>query len=355
MTLPASWTNAIRQPEFHFADRARARQGVLTKPPGSLGRLEELAIALSAQLATETPSVDRVHISVFAGDHGVCSEGISAFPQSVTAQMIANFARGGAAISVLAQQLGASLEVVNLGTIGDVPEDLPGVVDERLAPETGNLATEPAMNTDQVTAALNAGDRAAARAAQAGAQLFIGGDMGIGNTTSAAALACALLNRPPEQLVGPGTGLNEQGIRHKAKVITRALARHDDNHTPLAMLASLGGFEIAALTGAFLGAAARGIPVLVDGYIVSVAALIGVLQQPALRQWLHFSHRSAEPGHRLVVDALNAEPLLDLGMRLGEGTGAAVAVPLLRAACALHKQMASFADAGVSGKTGEAV
>jgi len=351
MTLPACWTSAIAQPDSHFAELARIRQGVLTKPPGSLGRLEDLAITLSAQQRTETPAVDRIHISVCAGDHGVCSEGISAFPQAVTAQMIANFARGGAAISVLAHQLGASLEVLDLGTVGDVPQGLSGIVDERIAPATGNLAQEPAMSEAQVAAALAAGDRAAERAADSGSQLFIGGDMGIGNTTSAAALACAMLNRCPAQFAGPGTGLDESGVCHKARVIEQALARHGSDRSPLDLLASFGGFEIAALTGALLGAAARGIPILVDGYIVSVAALVGVRQQPALRHWLHFSHRSAEPGHRLVLDALKADPLLDLGMRLGEGSGAATAVPLLRAACALHNAMASFADAGVSDRS----
>lgn len=353
MTLPANWNSALPQPNTHFADLARTRQGLLTKPPGSLGRLEEVAITLSAQQKTDTPAVDRVHISVFAGDHGVCIEGVSAFPQEVTAQMVANFANGGAAISVLARQLGASLEVVNLGTVGEVASGLSGVVDEHIAPVTGNLARESAMSEAQAARALAVGDRAAERAAKSRAQLFIGGEMGIGNTTSAAALACALLNKRPEQLAGPGTGLDKDGVSHKAKVIEMALSRHGSEQDPLSLLASLGGYEIAALTGAILGAAARGIPVLVDGYIVSVAALIGLRQQPSLRDWLHFSHRSAEPGHRLILDALQADPLLDLEMRLGEGSGAAVAVPLLRSACCLHNGMASFADAGVSEKSEE--
>lgn len=348
MTLPACWTSPLPLPDENCCQHARERQAVLTKPPGSLGRLEQVAIALSGQQATERPAADKVHIAVFTGDHGVCEEGVSAFPQAVTAQMIANFAGGGAAISVMARHLGASLEVVNLGTVGEVPPDLPGVIDEHIAPGTRNLAREPAMTLDQVTAALAAGDRAAQRACDAGAQVFIGGDMGIGNTTSAAALACALLGQEAQQLVGPGTGLDASGVSHKAQVVARALARHDGEHDSLATLASLGGLEIAALTGAILGAAARRIPVLVDGFIVSVAALVGIRQQPALRQWLHFGHRSAEPGHRLVLEALEAEPLLDLDMRLGEGSGAAVAVSLLRSACALHNGMASFADAGVS-------
>lgn len=349
MTLPASWTSAPPTPDETFGQRARERQGVLTKPPGSLGRLEDTAIALAAQQATNTPSVEQVHIAVFAGDHGVCAEGISAFPQEVTGQMIANFAHGGAAISVMARHLDATLEVVNLGTVTPAP-DLHGVNNLQIAQGTANLAVEDAMTEHQVSAALRAGDDVAERAASAGAHLFIGGDMGIGNTTSAAAQACALLDATPAELAGPGTGLDANGVNHKAEVIARALARHGDNRDPLAVLASLGGLEIAALTGAILGCAARRIPVLVDGFIVSVAALVAVRQQSGCREWLHFAHRSGEPGHGLVLAALEAQPLLDLGMRLGEGSGAAVALPLLRSACALHNDMASFADAGVSNK-----
>ncbi|MBO6850043.1 MAG: nicotinate-nucleotide--dimethylbenzimidazole phosphoribosyltransferase [Marinobacter sp.] len=348
-SLPPSWTQPLPTPNAQSARLATERQQVLTKPPGALGQLEQLAVQLAGLQGQERPTVDPVRITVFAGDHGVCAEGVSAFPQDVTTQMIANFAAGGAAISVLAKQLDASLEVVNLGTVGEVPE-LPGVRNEQIAPATANLAVTHAMTDDQVCAALASGDAAAERAARAECRLFIGGDMGIGNTTSAAALACALLRATPDHLVGPGTGLDKTGVSRKAQVVARALARHGDSTDPLTVLASLGGFEIAALTGALLGCAARGIPVLVDGYIVSVAALVGVHQQPGLRDWLLFAHRSAEPGHARILDALDARPLLDLGMRLGEGSGAAVAVPLLRSACALHNTMASFADAGVSNK-----
>jgi len=351
MPLPTSCTQPPPRPDARLADKARERQQVLTKPPGSLGRLEQLAIELAALQGSESPSVDRVHISVFAGDHGVCDEGISAFPQAVTAQMIANFASGGAAISVMARELGAQLEVVNLGTVGEVPA-LPGVWHQVIAQTSQNLAKTDALTHEQLQKALNAGDQAAQRAADNRARLFIGGDMGIGNTTSAAALACALLDRRPEELVGPGTGLDAKGVSHKARVVQTALERHGEDREPLSVLASLGGFEIAGLTGAILGCAARRIPVLVDGFIVSVAALVATRQQPGVRDWLLFSHRSAEPGHQSVLAALNAAPLLDLHMRLGEGSGAAVAVPLLRTACALHNQMATFADAGVSDKPG---
>lgn len=348
MTLPESWTCAPAGPDANLIEQATQRQNLLTKPPGSLGRLEQTAIALSGQQRRERPAVDRVHISIFAADHGVCAEGISAFPQEVTAQMIANFAHGGAAISVLARQLDARLEVIDLGTVGEVAANLPGVVSARIAAGTNNLAAGPAMNTEQLNAALEAGDESAARAATAGTDLFIAGDMGIGNTTTAAAMACALLPALPDELAGAGTGLDQAGIRHKADVINRALHRHGDGKDPLEVLASLGGFEIAAMCGAYLGAAWRGIPVLVDGFIASVAALVAVRQQPELRPWLHFGHHSAEKGHQRILQALEATPLLDLGMRLGEASGAAVAVPLLRQACALHNQMASFADAGIS-------
>ncbi|MEX0603925.1 MAG: nicotinate-nucleotide--dimethylbenzimidazole phosphoribosyltransferase [Marinobacter sp.] len=333
--------------------RAREHQGVLTKPPGSLGRLEELAVLLCGQQDTDTPKVDQVQISIFAADHGVCTEGISAFPQQVTGQMVANFAHGGAAISVLARHLGASLEVINLGTVEPLP-DLPGVLTNRIGPGTANLALQSAMTEAEVRQALEAGHQVSQRAADTGAQLFIGGDMGIGNTTSAAAVACVLLGEAPSVIVGPGTGLDVTGVRHKTAVVAQALRRHGDDVTPLSVLTSLGGFEIAALTGAMLGCAHRRIPILVDGFIVSVAALVGVLQQPGLADWLHFSHRSGEPGHSRILAALMARPLLDLNMRLGEASGAAIALPLLRQACALHNEMASFDDAGVdSGSSDE--
>ncbi|MEQ9508601.1 MAG: nicotinate-nucleotide--dimethylbenzimidazole phosphoribosyltransferase [Alloalcanivorax xenomutans] len=332
-----------------FLRQGRQRQASLTKPAGSLGRLEQLAITLSAQQQRPRPAVDRVRIVVFAADHGVCAEGVSAFPQEVTGQMIANFVNGGAAISVLARHLGAELEVVNLGTAHPLPAR-DGVVMAEIAPGTANLATAAAMSEEQLQAALSAGRDAVQRAA--GAELFIGGEMGIGNTTAAAAVACALLDLAPEVLAGPGTGLDADGLRHKVAVLHRALQRHRDTvaeaDQPLPVLASLGGFEVAALAGAFLAAAQTRIPVLVDGFIASVAALAATRLQPGLADWLHLAHQSAEPGHARVLAALDADPLLRLNMRLGEGSGAAAAVPLLRQACALHNQMASFQDAGIS-------
>ncbi|MCC7278375.1 MAG: nicotinate-nucleotide--dimethylbenzimidazole phosphoribosyltransferase [Chromatiaceae bacterium] len=329
---------------------AQDRQATLTKPPGSLGRLEETAIRLAALQGTPRPALDRVRITIFAGDHGVATEGVSAFPQAVTAEMIKNFARGGAAICVAARALGAELEIINLGTVYD-PGPLAGVKDQPLGPGTANLMTEPAMTDHQVALALGAGRHAAERARLECCQLFIGGEMGIANTTAAAALACALLGAPPRDLAGPGTGLDQEGVAHKAAVIQRALDHHAAHlASPLEALRRLGGFEIAALAGAYLACAHMGLPVLVDGFITTVSALVATRLQPQVADWLFFAHTSAEPGHAAVLAALAAHPLLDLGLRLGEGSGAAIALPLLRLACALHNEMATFAEAQVSSR-----
>lgn len=330
--------------------QAEVRQASLTKPPGALGRLETLAVRLASLQGTPRPQVDRIHIAVFAGDHGVAAEGVSAFPQAVTAQMVRNFAQGGAAISVLARELAARLEVVNLGTVAG-PGPLKGVLDLHLGAGTANFTREPAMSEAQLARALEAGRESAQRARASGAQLFIGGEMGIANTTSAAALACALLKAPPAALAGPGTGLDAAGVSRKVEVIRRGLARHAAQlSNPAEALRRLGGFEIAALTGALIACAQMGLPVLVDGFISSAAALTAARLCQGVASWLVFAHASSEPGHTHILTALDAQPLLDLGMRLGEGSGAAVAVPLLRLACALHTGMATFAEARLSGK-----
>jgi nicotinate-nucleotide--dimethylbenzimidazole phosphoribosyltransferase len=326
---------------------ARDHQAQLTKPPGSLGALETQAIRLAGLQRSARPSVQQVWISVFAGDHGVAAEGVSAFPQVVTGEMVRNFAHGGAAISVLARALGAQLEVVNLGTVND-PGELPGVRRAIIAPQTHNFCEQAAMTPAQLDAALRTGADSVAQAHAAGAQLFIGGEMGIANTTSAAALACALLGESPAVLAGAGTGLDAKGIGHKVKVIARALARYPDDADALVWLERVGGFEIAALTGAYIAAAQRGMAVLVDGFITTAAALAAVRINPTCRAWMFFGHRSHEQGHARVLAALDADPLLDLGLRLGEASGAATAVPLLRLACELHAGMATFAQAGVS-------
>ena len=342
------WLNPCKPIDAQVVEQALARQQQLTKPAGSLGQLEAVAVQLAGLQGQVKPALDQLWIAIFAGDHGVVAEGVSAFPQEVTGQMLHNFVSGGAAISVLARQLGASLEVVNLGTV--TPSlNLPGVRHLNVGPGTANFVQGPAMTQAQGELALQAGRDSVRRAIAAGAQLFIGGEMGIGNTTAASALACALLDCPVVHLAGPGTGLNAAGVSHKAQVIERALALHGAQHgDALQTLFNLGGFEIAALVGAYLACAQEGVAVLVDGFICSVAALVAVRLNPACREWLLFGHRGAEPGHRHVLETLNAEPLLDLGLRLGEGSGAALAVPLLRLACDLHGQMATFAEAAVA-------
>lgn len=334
-------------PDEAFEAAARARQAQLTKPPGSLGTLEWIAVQLSALQRREQPSVENVWISVFAADHGVAAEGVSAFPQVVTGEMVRNFASGGAAISVLARSLGATLEVVNLGTVND-PGEIPGVRRAIIAVQTANFCEQAAMTEIQLQAALAAGAASIAVARAAGAQLFIGGEMGIANTTAATALACALLLRSPRELAGAGTGLDPRGIAHKVAVIERALTRHANVSDARELLRCVGGFEIAALVAAYIAAAQVGLPVLVDGFITTAAALAAVRINPGVRPWLLFAHRSHEQGHARLLGALDAQPLLDLGLRLGEASGAAVAVPLLRLACELHNRMATFAQAGVS-------
>ncbi|RLU04585.1 nicotinate-nucleotide--dimethylbenzimidazole phosphoribosyltransferase [Pseudomonas prosekii] len=342
------WQNPCKPIDAAAVERAAARQQQLTKPAGSLGRLESVAVQLAGLQGQVKPRLEQLWIALFAGDHGVVAEGVSAYPQEVTGQMLHNFVSGGAAISVLARQLGAALEVVDLGTV--TPSlNLPGVRHLHISAGTANFAHGPAMTVAQGELALQAGRDSVLRARETGAQLFIGGEMGIGNTTAASALACALLDCPVAHLTGPGTGLDAAGVSHKAQVIERAIALHAAQRgDALQTLFNLGGFEVAALVGAYLACAQEGIAVLVDGFICSVAALVAVRVNPQCRDWLLFGHRGAEPGHRHVLESLNAEPLLDLGLRLGEGSGAALAVPLLRLACDLHGQMATFAEAAVA-------
>tara|TARA_R110000850_G_scaffold70053_12_gene155403 strand:- start:27789 stop:28862 length:1074 start_codon:yes stop_codon:yes gene_type:complete len=349
MNAEIAWlSSAIPMPDIDSEQAAARRQTQLTKPAGSLGALEALAIRLAGMQSRECPNMERVHISIFAADHGVARENVSAFPQAVTAQMIDNFASGGAAICVLARQFGAHLDIIDLGTVGQVSAKN-GVRRERIAASTANFIEAPAMDLQQLGAALDAGRHAAQRATDDGAELLILGEMGIANTTSATALACALLQRSPLELTGPGTGLDAAGVQHKAAIIGRALKLHEEAlDQPIEILRHLGGFEIAALVGAMIAAAQRRLPILVDGFITSVAALCAIRMAPDTGRWLLFSHQSAEPGHQAVLEALKARPLLALGLRLGEGSGAAIALPLLQAACVLHAEMATFEHAGVS-------
>ena len=342
------WLNPCKPVDRDMQAAAAERQQQLTKPAGSLGQLEALAVQLAGLQGRLKPRVDQVWIGIFAGDHGVVAEGVSAYPQAVTGQMLHNFVSGGAAISVLARQLGAQLDVVDLGTVTPML-DLPGVRHLQLGAGTANFATGPAMSDAQGLKALHAGRDSILRAQAAGSEVFIGGEMGIGNTASASAVASALLDCPASLLTGPGTGLDAAGVSHKARVIDRALALHAGHlDDPLQTLFRLGGFEIAALVGAYVACAQEGIVAVVDGFICTVAAMVAVRLNPECREWLVFSHRGAELGHRHVLQSLQAEPLLDLGLRLGEGSGAALAVPLMRLACDLHGQMATFAEAAVA-------
>ncbi|WDG51934.1 nicotinate-nucleotide--dimethylbenzimidazole phosphoribosyltransferase [Pseudomonas chlororaphis] len=342
------WLRPCKALDTQALEAAQSRQQQLTKPAGSLGQLERVAVQLAGLQGRVKPGLEQLWIAIFAGDHGVVAEGVSAYPQAVTGQMLHNFVSGGAAISVLARQLRARLEVVDLGTV--TPGlNLPGVRHLNLGAGTRNFVEGPAMTQAQGEQALQAGRDSVLRAVEQGSELFIGGEMGIGNTTAASAVACALLDIPVAHLAGPGTGLDAAGVSHKAQVIERALSLHAAQRgDALQTLFNLGGFEIAALVGAYLACAQEGVAVLVDGFICSVAALVAVRLNPECRPWLLFGHRGAEPGHRHILQTLEAEPLLDLGLRLGEGSGAALAVPLLRLACDLHAQMATFAEAAVA-------
>jgi len=331
-------------------EAARVRQGELTKPAGALGRLEALAIDLAGLQHTDRPQAATVPVVIFAGDHGIVAQGVSAYPQAVTIAMMANFAAGGAAISVLARELGSSLEVVDAGTLAEAP--LSGVVTDKPRRGSRDFSTEAALEAAEVAFAFGCGERAVTRATACAPDLLVLGDMGIGNTTSAAAIASALLGTSAEATTGHGTGLDAAGRARKARLIDAALARHElRGASPERILCAVGGLEIAAIGGAMIAAARRRVPVLVDGFIVSVAALVASRLNPSCRPYLIFSHRSAEVGHRLVLEALDARPLLDLDLRLGEGSGAALALPILRLACALHNQMATFAEAAVPDRT----
>jgi nicotinate-nucleotide--dimethylbenzimidazole phosphoribosyltransferase len=324
---------------------ARRAFDAKTKPRGSLGRLEELAARIAAVRGEPVPPPPDAAIVVAAADHGVAAEGVSAYPQEVTAQMVANFVAGGAAINVLAREAGARLVVVDAG----VAVPCPSVRALRLGAGTASIARGPAMPRETAALGLEHGVALAAELAADGVGLVGLGEMGIGNTTAASALCAALLPAAPAAVCGRGTGLDDAGLARKVAVVTRALEVNDaDTADPLGALAALGGFELALLAGVALGCAAERVPVVLDGFITAAAALAAARLAPASVDAMIASHLSPEPAHRLVLDALGLRPLLDLGLRLGEGTGAALAIPIVRAALELLNDMASFADAGVT-------
>ena len=319
-------------------EEARRRFDAKTKPRGSLGRLEELGCTI-ARIRGFIPERLESVIVVAAGDHGVTAEGVSAYPSEVTAQMVANFAAGGAAINVLAKQAGTRLVLVDAGIVAPFEHEL--VRSVRIGAGTANMAQGPAMTAEELERALAAG---AELAAELDADVVALGEMGIGNTTAASALTAALLGVEPELVCGPGTGLDAAGVARKVDVVKRALAANEGADP----LAAFGGFEIAFLAGLAIGCAERNVVVLVDGFITAAAVLAAVQRAPSVAAFLIASHRSPEPGHALVLDALGLEPLLDLGLRLGEGSGAALALPLLDASIAILRDMTTFDDAGVT-------
>jgi nicotinate-nucleotide--dimethylbenzimidazole phosphoribosyltransferase len=332
-------------------DPAIARQTQMllddkTKPRGSLGVLESLACRLAAISGCAEPALPVKAVVVMAADHGVTEEGVSAYPAEVTAQMVANFARGGAAINVLARQAGAQVLVVDMGTRGD---GCHGVRDERIGPGTANMARGPAMSVQQALEAVDAGIQIAAELIDAGVGLIGVGEMGIGNTTAASALTSLFTGEPPLRVTGRGTGIDEATWKRKVAVIERALAVNQPTRDqPLDALAKVGGFELAGLVGVMLGAAARRVPVVLDGFITGAAALAAVGICPHVRDYLIDSHQSVEPGHRRLLDHLELRPLLNLDLRLGEGTGAVLAMHLVEAALRIVREMATFRSAGVT-------
>jgi nicotinate-nucleotide--dimethylbenzimidazole phosphoribosyltransferase len=328
---------------------ARARQNVLTKPAGSLGRLEALAVQLAGITGKTVPSVERKTVIVLAGDHGVVAEKVSAYPSDVTAQMVLNFLRGGAAINVLARQAGARVVVADVGVAADLPDD-PNLLVLKIARGTGNFVHGPAMSREQATRAIEAGIQIVSGEVARGLDLVATGEMGIGNTTPASAIVAVYSGLPVVEVTGRGTGVDDAGLERKVEAIERAIALHrPDGADPLGVLASVGGVEIGAIAGVCIGAAAHGVPVLVDGFISAAGALIAAELCPAVTPYLIASHLSVERGHAVLWDLLGLDPLLDLDLRLGEGTGAVLAMHLVEAACRIMAEMATFAEAGISG------
>ncbi len=333
------------------AAAAHHRWSTLTKPEGSLGRLEELGERLASIQGSARPRFRHKAITVFVADHGVAGEGVSAYPSSVTAAMLENFLAGGAAINVLARLASADVVFVDVGIDADPRPEEGRLRVRRIARGTRNFAHEAAMTSDQATRSVAIGRATAASVIEAGADLLAIGDMGIGNTTSASAMLAALTGRPGAEVVGPGTGLDPAGVARKAGLVDAALRdRAIDPGDPWSVLREVGGFEIAAMAGAALGAAARRVPVILDGFIATVAAVWAASVEPRLPAFLVPSHRSAEPGHRLALERLGLVPYLDLGLRLGEGTGAALQMLLCEAATRLLDEMATFEEARVAGR-----
>lgn len=350
MTLEELITN-IRPLDEAAMQAVRARQDRLTKPQGSLGRLEDLSVQIAGMTGQRAPHVQHKVITVMAGDHGVTAEGVSAYPSEVTPQMVENFLNGGAAINVLARLSGARVVVADLGVASDIAPH-PGLVIKKIGYGTGNIVREPAMSREQALAALAAGAEVVFEEAKHGLDILVPGDMGIGNTTPSAAIAASILGKNAGEVVGRGTGVDEAGWQRKVRAVDAAIGLHHPNpNDGLDVLAKIGGFEIGGLAGAMLAAASRRVPILLDGFISTAAALLAVKFAPGARAYMIAAHRSQEHGHVLMLEWLGLKPLLDLDLRLGEGSGAALALPIVEAACKLLTDMATFGEAGVSEKS----
>ena len=345
------WLEACQSPSESVLAQALARQSQLTKPTGSLSELESVAVTLASLQNTVKPKIDRPWITIFAGDHGVMEENISAYPQAVTRQMLQNFATGGACISVIAKEYQAKLQVIDCGSVGEEYEYV-GVERHCIRAGTANFAQTTAMTEAECEAAFALGQKSVEDAIAYGADIYVAGEMGIGNTCSASAVACFLLAEPAEKLTGVGTGIRTEQLIHKKQVIDQALALHAQyvGNDPFKALCAVGGLEIAAMTAAYIRCAQLGLPIVVDGFISTVSALLAVRLNLQVRAWMLFGHQSAEYGHVRLLEELKAVPLLKLNLRLGEGSGAGAALGLIKLACRLHNEMATFAEAAVIGE-----
>lgn len=343
-------THGIEPPDELWRARARAHLDILTKPLGSVGHLEDLAAQIAAIRRADPVLPLSKAVYVFAADHGITAEGVSAYPSAVTQQMVLNFLVGGAAVSVLARLHGVALHVVDMGVDGDF-ENVSGLLDRKVRKGTRNMLHEPAMTDEELAQALRVGAELADEAAAAGHTVLAVGEMGIGNTTAASAITCALTGAAASLATGRGTGLDDAAHERKRAVVDAILKRHFaqlPGPDPLDTLRCVGGLEIAAMTGMILSAARSRIPLMIDGFISTAAAALAVALEPRIRDYLIAGHRSKEPGHRLLLEHLGLNPILDLEMRLGEGSGAVLAMPILESAIALYSRMATFTSAGVS-------
>ncbi|KTB48598.1 nicotinate-nucleotide--dimethylbenzimidazole phosphoribosyltransferase [Dehalogenimonas alkenigignens] len=348
--LLAKTIAAIKPLDKTAMEKAATRQDILTKPQGALGRLEEISIRLAGIQGKAIPVIKTKAVITMAGDHGVVAEKVGNYPQEVTPQMVLNFVRGGAAINVIARQIGARVVVVNMGVAGDLPADI-RVVDKRVARGTGNIARGPAMTEAQAIQSIEAGIEVVNAEIDKGLDIVGTGDMGIGNTTPSAAICAVMSGQSVDKVTGRGTGLSDEQLQHKIKVIEKAIAvNKPDAKNGIDVLSKIGGFEIGGIAGVILGAAARGVPVVVDGFISGAGALIAEALAPQAREYMFLGHLSVEPGHRIMADKLGLKPIVTLDLRLGEGTGAAFGIFIAETSARILAEMATFGEAGVSEK-----